>query len=85
MKKGISNKLTLGKKTISKLQIVELRGVNGGSSYHTFRCHTNSCAPTWNCPPSGGSGSGSSGSESIGRNLGGGQFLIQPEEPIQYC
>jgi hypothetical protein len=52
MKKTISNKLSLGKKTIGKLQAFELGGINGGSSYATFRCPTHSCTPpSWNCPP----------------------------------
>jgi hypothetical protein len=79
MKKGISNKLTLGKKTISKLQELEQRGVNGGSSYPSYvSCPTASCASVCFC------GSGSGGSESIGREPGGGaQYLIQPEP--YYC
>jgi lipopolysaccharide biosynthesis regulator YciM len=65
MKQSKGNKLSLGKKTISKLHEMDMQQINGGSSYHTFRCHTNSCAPTWNCPPSSG-GSGGSGSGSGG-------------------
>jgi hypothetical protein len=66
MKQTKLNKLSLGKKTISKLNEADMQQVNGGSSYATYRCSAN-CPPTWYCPSNScgsgsGSGSGSGGS-----------------------
>jgi hypothetical protein len=43
MKQTKSNKLSLGKKTISKLHELEMRQLNGGSSYPSYACVTNNC------------------------------------------
>jgi hypothetical protein len=49
MKQTKSNKLSLGKKSISKLHELEMRHINGGSSYPTYvSCVSAGCpGPTW--------------------------------------
>jgi natural product precursor len=70
MKQRNLNKLSLGKKTISKLHEQDMRQVNGGSSYVTYRCNSSNCPHTWSCPPPPSSGSGSGG---------GGVYLLQAQ------
>jgi hypothetical protein len=43
MKQTKLNKLSLGKKTVSKLHELELRRINGGSSYPSYACVSDLC------------------------------------------
>lgn len=47
MKKTSSKKLSLGKKTVGKLHEMDMRRLNGGSSYHTYACVTNTCVSNY--------------------------------------